>query len=31
MELTEDLELSQIIEKRKAEKYSAIEVRIDEL
>ena len=31
MELTEDLELSQIIEKRKAEKDSAVEVRIDEL
>ena len=31
MELAEDLELSQIIEKRKAEKDSAVEVHIDEL
>jgi antitoxin StbD len=31
MELTEDLELSQVIEKRKSEKDSAIEVSIDEL
>lgn len=31
MELAEDLELGQIIEQRKAEKASAVEVGIDEL
>jgi antitoxin StbD len=31
MELAEDLELGQIIEKRKAEKGSAVEIDIDEL